>query len=139
MESLPTASVDIEMVAVPPDKLAVPKVMPPSRNVTVPVAVPLTCGVTVAVKVTACPKVDGLMELETVVEVVAVATVCVIGADVLPLKLLSPPYTTVIVWLPADSVAVVKTAEPVPDKLAVPNVVEPPSRNVTLPVAVPLN
>jgi hypothetical protein len=57
---------------------------------------------------------------------------------VLALKFASPPYDTVIVWLPADSNDVDKVAVP-PLRVAVPKVVVPPSRKVTVPVAVPEN
>jgi hypothetical protein len=43
----------------------------PSLKVTVPVGVPEPCGVTVAVKVTGCPKTDGLTDEVTAVVVVA--------------------------------------------------------------------
>jgi hypothetical protein len=59
------------------------------------------------------------------------------AVDALLLKLLSPLYDTVIVWLPAVRFAV--DIDAVPEaKLAVPNVVAE-SRNVTVPVAVPVN
>jgi hypothetical protein len=48
----PTASVDIEKVAIPPLNVPVPRVVAPSRNITVPVA---AAGATVAVRVTDCP------------------------------------------------------------------------------------
>jgi hypothetical protein len=141
MEWLPADNVAVETVAVPvPDRLAVPSVIvPPSRNVTVPVGVPLTWGVTVAVNATVCPKTDGFSELATVVVVVALLIDCVIGGEVLELKFVSPSYRPVMVWLPAGSVAGEKVAVPVPDRLAVPNVVVPPSRNVTVPEGVPPN
>jgi hypothetical protein len=43
-------------------------------NITVPVRVPPYCAVTVAVKVTACPKLDGLSEEPNAVVVVAALT-----------------------------------------------------------------
>ncbi len=57
----------------------------------------------------------------------------VTGFEVLPLKLLSPEYTAVNVWLPAVRFPVVKLAVP-PLKVPVPMVL-PPSRKVTVPVA----
>jgi hypothetical protein len=81
----------VEIVALPPLRLAVPSVVAESRKVTVPVAVPVNCGVTVAVNVTVCPKIEALSELVTLLELVALLTVCVIAADVLPVKLVSPP------------------------------------------------
>ena len=53
----------------------------------------------------------------------------------LPLKLASPLYEVVIVWLPTVSVEVVKVATP-PPRGAVP-IVLPASRKVTVPVGVP--
>jgi hypothetical protein len=52
----------------------VPRVDAPSLKVTFPVTVD---GVTVAVKLTVCPKVDGLSEETTVVVVLALFTVSV--------------------------------------------------------------
>jgi hypothetical protein len=67
----------------------------PSRNVTVPVGVPapLDTALTVAVNVTALPNAAGLAELVRVVVVAAIARVTVwpTAADVLELKLASPP------------------------------------------------
>jgi hypothetical protein len=82
---------------------------------------------------------DGFSELETVVVVVAWLTDCVIGGELLELKFVSPSYRPVMVWLPAGSVAGEKVAVPAPVRLAVPNVVVPPSRNVTIPEGVPPN
>ncbi len=74
----------------------VPRVAVPSMNVTVPAGVPVdpAAGVTVAVKVTLCPATDGLA-LEVMVVVVAGIwavwlTVWTRGAEVLPVKLVSP-------------------------------------------------
>ena len=52
---VPTDSDEVENVALPALKLAVPSVAAPSRNVTVPVGVPVAgaMALTVAVKVTA--------------------------------------------------------------------------------------
>ena len=62
-------SVEVTKVAVPLLSAPVPKVVAPSLKVTVPVGVPApgADAVTVAVKVTDCPKTDGLAEEETVV------------------------------------------------------------------------
>jgi hypothetical protein len=54
-------------VALPPDNIPVPMVVPASTNATVPVAAD---GVTVAVKVTGLPYNDGLIDDETSVDVV---------------------------------------------------------------------
>ena len=53
----------------------------------------------------------------------------------LPEKLLSPPYTAVIEWLPAASALVLNVACPLLN-VPVPSVVAP-SLNVTVPVGVP--
>jgi hypothetical protein len=64
-------------VAVPPDSVPVPRVVVPSRNVTVPLGLlaPGAVTVTVAVKVTLCPKTDGLTDDATVVVVLALLTI----------------------------------------------------------------
>ena len=62
--------------------VAVPMTFAPSKNWTVPVGVPVP--VTVAVKVTACPAVDGFAEELTAVLVALPFTVCVSTAEVLP-------------------------------------------------------
>ena len=59
-------------------------------NVTVPVGVPLNMAI-VAVKVTEPLKLDGLTLEISVTPEVAVLTVCVIAAEVLPVLLVSPP------------------------------------------------
>jgi len=74
-------------VAVPPLRLAVPRVVEPSRNVTFPVAVD---GVTTAVKVTVWPEADGFGETDSAV-LVAVPTVSVTAFEVLGPLLESPP------------------------------------------------
>ena len=89
---LPTASDDVEKVALPPDSVLLPMLMPPSRNVTVPVAVPAAgkTALTVAVNVTDWPNTDGFTEELTAGELFPLFTVCVMADDVLALKLLSP-------------------------------------------------
>ncbi len=74
-------------MAVPPDKVPVPRVEVPSMNVTVPVAVD---GVTVAVKVAELPYVDGLVNDVTPVVVDALSTVCEMADEVDPVKFVSP-------------------------------------------------
>jgi len=103
-----------------------------------PVGVPApgATALTVAVKTTDWPNADGFTNEVTVVELLARLTVWVMAVEVLPLKLLSPPYVTVIVWLPTESNEVANVALPAL-KLAVPNVAAP-SRNVTVPVGVPV-
>jgi hypothetical protein len=87
------------------------------------------------VKVTDCPKNEGLADEVTLAVVLALFTVCVKGAEVLELKLLSPPYSAVIECEPTDKEEVVKAATP-PVRDPVPNVTVP-SLNVTVPVGVP--
>jgi hypothetical protein len=89
---LPTERDEVANVALPELKVAVPRVAAPSRNVTVPVGVPVAGGtaLTVAVKVTDWPKMDGLSDEVTVVEVPALFTVWVMAAEVLLLKFVSP-------------------------------------------------
>ena len=70
--------------------VALPRVVAPSWKVTVPVGVP-TPALTVAVKVTACPYVEGLAPLLSAVEVTAGLTVWVKAALLLALSLASPP------------------------------------------------
>jgi hypothetical protein len=63
----------------------------PSWNVTVPVGVPVADDITVAVKVTAVPKIDGLFDEATEVELAALFTVCIRAGEVLAAKFVSPP------------------------------------------------
>ncbi len=71
--------------------------------------------------------------------VLALLTVCVKLGEVLPVKLVSPLYTAVIVWLPTVSALVEHCAVP-PDKATAlqPAIVAAPSLNWTVPVGVPL-
>jgi hypothetical protein len=61
----------------PADRVPVPRVTVPSRNVTVPDGLPApgATAVTVAVKVTDCPKTEGLAEDVRLVLVLALLTV----------------------------------------------------------------
>src|SRR5262249_22550987 len=92
--------------------------------------------VTVAVNVTDWPNVLGLADEPTLVLLAFWFTVWVSGAEVLGLKLLSPPYTAVIEWLPTASALVENVAGRLPWRVRVPSVVEP-SLKVTVPVGVP--
>ena len=78
-----------------PEELSepVPRTVVPSRKVTVPVGTPDpgAFAVTVAVKVTLWPEIDGLADETIVVVVLAWPTVCVKAAEVLTVKLASPP------------------------------------------------
>jgi hypothetical protein len=136
IESAPLASPAVVSVAVPPVIVPVPSMAPPSWNVTVPVGVPVADDFTVAVSVTAVPKMDGLFEEATVVELAALFTVCVRIADVLPAKFVSPPYTAVIECAPPPSPAVVNVAVP-PLNVPVPRLA-PPFWRVIVPVGVPV-
>ena len=99
IEWLATDKVDVVNVALPLLSVPVPSVVDPSLKVTVPVGVP-PLDVTVAVNFTEAPKVDGFSEDVTEVELAAALTVCVSTAEVLPLKLVLPPYTAVMEWVP---------------------------------------
>src|SRR5438094_8571436 len=104
---LPTANPDVLKLATPLALSAgLPSVLPPSRNVTVPVGVPAPgAALTVAVKLTACPKTDGLTdEASTVVEYwPGLLTTCVKMGETLVVKLPSPPYCALIECVPAAS------------------------------------
>ena len=93
MSWLPTARDETKTVATPLP-LSVPEpiivLVVESNKVTLPVGVPLNCGLTVAVKVTVCPNSDGFGDAARPVVVVAWFTTCVIGDDVLPVRLASP-------------------------------------------------
>jgi hypothetical protein len=107
-------------------------------NVTVPVGVivPLL-QVTVAVKVTFCPIVDGIWEEVSVVDVVAVFTVCVTAGEVLPPQLLAPLVNTAeMLWTPRARVLVVKAAWPDPLSAVGPPIVALLSLKMTVPVGV---
>jgi hypothetical protein len=110
-----------------------PRTVLPSLKVTVPAGIPPVDEITVAVKVTACPTDEGLTEDVSVVVVVACVTVCERADDELPRKLVSPPYSAVMAWVPVERLDVLKAA--CPDELRVPVPIgAPPSLNVTLPV-----
>ena len=74
-----------------------------------------------------------MAELASVVVVPAWFTVWLTALLVLPVKLLSPPYTAVMLWLPPVRAAVLNVAV-VPLMVPVPSVVVP-SLKVTVPVA----
>ena len=86
-------------VAEPEDIVtAVPMALPLSKNWTVPAAVPAPGVVvaTVAVKVTDCPKTEGLVEDVNAVVVLALLTTWLTAVLVLVMKLESPEYTAVM-------------------------------------------
>jgi nitric oxide synthase oxygenase domain/subunit len=84
----PPASAAVLNVAMPADRLPVPRTVAPSLNVTVPVAVG---ALTVAMKITEAPKVDGLRLDVTAVVVAAGFTVWMMGAEVDAPKFAFPP------------------------------------------------
>ena len=102
-------------VAVPPDKVPVPRVVVPSMNVTVPFAVD---GVTFAVKVTGLPYADGLADDATVVDVGDRPTLKVPVAK-LDRKTLWVGYDASKEWLPALGLEIVKVAEPLVSGLTI--------------------
>src|SRR5262245_60771383 len=105
----------------------------------VPVGVPPPeVGATTAVKVTGWLKTDdGADEVtDVVVAVRSAETTCVKAGEVLAVKLASPAYRAVTLWLPTPSVLVVNVAVPVPSRAALPRGVMP-SWKVTVPVGVP--
>lgn len=102
-----------------------------------PVGVPLNCGATVAVKVTACPKVEGFCDEVSVTTLVAFSTTWLSTGDVLPANILFPAYTAVMDLVPAARVEVVKVATPLLS-VAVPSFTLP-IINVTLPVGFPFD
>jgi hypothetical protein len=126
----------MERVARPPDNAPVPSVVLLSMNVTAPVGEPTALQLMVAVNVTDWLKADGFKEDCSEVEVAVLETVWVKTADVLPEKLLSPPYTALMEWEPTASAEVVSVACALPFREPVPNVVVP-SMNVTVPVGAP--
>ena len=114
---------------------------PPSVKLTLPVGLK---PVTNAVKVTLVPVDDGLAELDSVVLLVALFMLCVIVLLVEPLLLASPPYTALMLWLPAARLALAQVAvrmlpEP-PSATALQPLIElAPSLKLTLPLgALPL-
>jgi hypothetical protein len=98
IECDPTDSAEVEKDATPPLSVPVPSVVMPSLKVTVPDGLPAPglLTVTVAVNVTDCPNFDGFALEVSVVDVSALFTTWLTAELVLPLKLVSPPYTAVI-------------------------------------------
>ena len=140
IECVPCVNAEVANVVFPVMSSApMPSVVVPSRNVTIPVGTVVPeAGVTVAVKVTNCPTPDGLADDATavVVDTSAAFTTCD-SDDVLGAKLPSPPYDAVIECVPWVSAAVANVAVPVLSSAPVPSVVAP-SKNVTVPVGVPV-
>ena len=130
----PIASVPIETLAWPPDKVPTPITVAPSESVTVPDGVPAVAD-TIAVNVTELPNLEGFGDAIRPVVVAAVPMVSVTAAPVLAAKLGLPSYAAVIVWTPAVSRLVESDASPFVSG-AVPITVAP-SENVTVPDGVP--
>jgi hypothetical protein len=124
--------------ALPLTSVTVPSTFAPSRNVTVPVGTPVAA-VTVALRLTACPVVEGF-GVEVRVVVVAAApgafTAWVTTAEVLGRNVALPPYSAVSGRVPTASVETDIEALPL-TSVAAPSTVEP-SRNVTVPVGTPV-
>ena len=78
--------------ACPSTRFEVPRLVSPSRNVTVPVGVPDPGAValTVAVAIIGWPKTLGFGETLIAIVARSTFTICVNGAELLALKLLSP-------------------------------------------------
>src|SRR5712691_7295468 len=109
---------------------------PPSVKLMLPVGLK---PVTEAVKVTLAPALDGLAELDTVVVLATLFTVCVSVLLVEALLLASPLYTPLVLWLPAARLAVAQLAvrmlpEPASATAAQPLIELTPSLKFTLPV-----
>ena len=64
------------------------------------------------------------------------ATATLATVELLALKLLSPPYAAVMLWVPAVRAPVEKFATPLPLRAELPSEVVP-SKNVTMPVGTP--
>ena len=70
----------------------------------------------------------------SVVVVPALFTLCESEEDVLPSWLLSPLYSAVTAWVPTARLEMESVATPLASRADVP-IAEPPSLNVTVPVA----
>ena len=115
----------------------VPIVVVPSRKVAMPVGVPALVDVIVAVNTTGAPLDAEAAELTSIAVVAARVVASVSGAEVLDVKLESPPYAAVMECVPTVSIEIVKVAIPLLFRVPVPSVVAL-SRKVTEPVGVAL-
>jgi ribosomal protein S5 len=129
MECVPCVKADVEKAVGEPIVL-VPITAPPSRNCTLPVAVD---GVTVTVKVTVWPSVAGFALDVSVSEEAALITWPIAG-EVDPNTCESPLYAAMMECVPGVKAEVEKVAAP--ELTVLVPIAVPPSRNVTLPVAV---
>ena len=138
---MPTASELVPpLVALPPlNDTGLPKFEPSILNCTVPLGVPAPGAVapTVTVKLTFCPKTDGVSDELTMLAVLALFTVCVKSADVLVRKFPSPLYSAVITCGPTDKEAIVPLLALPPLKLTDEPKSAPSSLNCTVPLGVP--
>src|SRR5579859_8064069 len=123
-EHVPTV-VFVETTKLVPTKVSV--------KVTLAVSGPLFC--TTALKVSFPPKLAGSGTCVSVTETSVPCTSWVKTSEVLVVKLASPPYTAVILWLPAANPLVEKLATPALS-VPVPSVLVL-SLKVTVPVGVP--
>src|SRR5205823_8070044 len=140
MECAPGSNAEVVMVAFLLGCTApVPRVVTPSLKVIVPVGVPEPGTVTVPVSVTDTPKVDGLALLVTATVVLALFTVCTTTGELLPLKLPSPPYTTVMLCVEGVAPRLLinpELADPEPLSATLEAMTVAPSRKLTVPVGV---
>src|SRR5438067_9185832 len=102
---LPTLKLDVAHVVVPAAsacRLQPVIELAPSLKFTLPVGVPApgAVAVTVAVNVTLWPNTDGLADDVSAVLVLAWLTTCDTAELVLVVKLVSPPYTAVMLCVP---------------------------------------
>jgi hypothetical protein len=134
----PTASEAACMVAMPETIVAVPSGVLPSRKVTVPVEVP-EAAATVAVRVTGWPTTIWLAETWSSVVVwmsAGAVTTSVTTAEVDALKPVAPVYWAVRLCMPAAREDSWTVTTPEVFTVPLPRDV-PPSRKVTIPVALP--
>lgn len=123
------------VVATPLTRLTVNPAMPSIVKVTEPVGVP-PLPVTVAVKVTGWPNTLGLLGDEAIVVVVAVPALTVsVNEPLLPLKLVSPLYVPLMVWVPPVDNRIGRVATPFTSVTGAPTLV-PLSENWTVPPGV---
>src|SRR5205807_2643912 len=133
---LPTASEAMLSVAWPEaSSAALPRLVAPSKKVTVPVGVPAAgaTAVTAAVTVMLCPDTDGLAEEAKLVDDEAWFTVCVRLALLLGLQSSPTRRSSVLLWLPTASEAMLSVAWPEASSAALPKLVAP-SKKVTVPL-----
>jgi hypothetical protein len=136
---VPRESDEVVHAACSPDKLTLEhSVVPPSLKVTLPVGVPVVTLLTVAVKVMDVPTIAGLAEeTSAVCELSFSETIwSAESVPVLGLKLVSPPYSAVMVCVPAESAEVAHAACSA-DKATFEQIGVTPSLKVMLPVGLP--